>query len=110
MNERGVIGLQNSGYTLTDGHIYFWQDYENHPDKSSILGYCFYHGQDLERAVRGGGLFLAFSSVHSEDEENKGSEIGNIVCEELERVGLAVQWDGTFKQRICIPKFVWQRR
>ncbi|MEM9540723.1 MAG: hypothetical protein AAGA60_14615 [Cyanobacteria bacterium P01_E01_bin.42] len=110
MNERGIIALQNSGYTQNDGYDDFWEDYENHPDKSSVLGYCFYHGQDLDRAVRGRGLFLAFGPVHPEDEENKGLEIGNIVCEELERVGLAVQWDGTFKQRICISKFMWQRR
>ena len=31
--------------------------------RDGILGYCFYHGQDLERAIAGGGLMLAFGDL-----------------------------------------------
>ena len=110
MNERGVVALQNAGYTQSDGYEDFCQAYEDHPDKSSVIGYCFYHGQDLERAVAGGGLLLAFGPVDPKQEGTQGPEIGRIVREELERAGLKVQWDGTFSQRIFVPDLAWQRR
>jgi hypothetical protein len=110
MNGRGLIALQNSGYTQSDGYDEFCDAYEDHPNKSSVKGYCFYHGQDLERAVQGSGLFFAFGPVDPKEEETKGPEIGRIVREELERVGLKVDWDGTFAKRMSIPNLVWRRR
>jgi hypothetical protein len=68
-----------------------------------------YHGKDLERAVRGGGLYVAFGPVDPGEEETKGPEIGNIVREELERVGFHVDWEGTFAKRMHVPKLLWQR-
>jgi len=110
MNNRGIIALQNAGYTQSDGYSDFREALENHPNKSSVVGYCFYHAQDVERAVRGGGLYLAFGPVDPKDEETKGLEIGNIVRNELERTGLQVDWDGKWDKRLSIPKLVWQRR
>jgi hypothetical protein len=110
MNKRGIIALQNAGYTQSDGYSDFLQAYKNHPDKSSVIGYCFYHEQDLERVVRGDPLFLAFGPLDPDDEELKGPEIGRIVREELERAGLKVDWDGTFENRLSVPNLVWQRR
>jgi hypothetical protein len=110
MNRRGIIALQNAGMTQSDGYDDFREAYENHPDRSSVIGYCFYHGQDLERAVRGDGLFFAFGPVDPRDEESKGPEIGRIVRQELERAGLEVDWDGTFSTRLRVPNMVWQRR
>lgn len=47
MNERGVIAIQNAGYTQSDGYDEAGELYAQHPDKESILGYGFYHAQDL---------------------------------------------------------------
>jgi hypothetical protein len=110
ISKRGIIALQNAGYTQSDGYDDFCEAYDQHPDKSTVLGYCFYHGQDLDRAVRGAGLYLAFGPVNPNDEATKGAEIGNIVREELERVGLKVEWDGSFDERLMIRDLVWQRR
>jgi hypothetical protein len=110
LEKRGLIALHNAGLTQSDGFDDFREVHARHPKKSSIIGYCFYHGQDLERAVRGGGLYLAFGPVDPKDEQKEGPRVGNIIREELERTGLHVDWDGTFAQRIYVPKFVWQRR
>lgn len=107
---RGVIALQNAGYTQSDGHDDVVSAYEEAPERSGIVGYCFFHGQDLARAVAGGGLFLAFGPMDASTEEAEGPRIGRLVAEELARAGLAVHWDGTFGQRIHIPRFNWQRR
>jgi hypothetical protein len=110
INKRGVIAIQNAGNTQSDGYDDFRDAYDRHPKKSSVIGYCFYHGQDLERAVRGGGLFLAFGPTDPSFEETQGPLIGEIVREELERVGLTVEWDGTFANRMHLPCFDWQKR
>lgn len=110
INKRGVIALQNAGDSQSDGYDDFRESYENHSNKSDVIGYCFYHGQDLERAVRGGGLFFAFGPTDSASEETEGVRIGNLVREELERAGLKVDWDGTFAKRMSVPNIVWQKR
>jgi hypothetical protein len=110
INARGVIALQNAGYTQSDGFDDVSEVLAGTSNKENILGYCFYHGQDLERAIRGGGLYLAFGPFDSKAEETQGPVIGRLISEELERVGLSVVWDGTFQQRIHIPKIIWQRR
>lgn len=110
INKRGVIALQNAGYTQSDGHDDFRAAYGQHPNKSEVIGYCFYHGQDLERAVRGGGLYLAFGPTDPAAEDTQGPQVGTIVREELERVGLKVDWDGTFAKRMHVPHLIWQKR
>ena len=110
MNDRGVIAMQNAGYTQSDGFDDVGESYNAHPDKSSILGYCFYHGQDLERAISGDGLNFAFGPVNPADEQTVGIDVGKIVREELEKAGLSVDWDGTFETRLSVPKINWQKR
>jgi len=110
MNGRGVIAIQNAGYTQSDGYDDVGEAYSQHPEKESILGYCFYHGQDLERAISGDGLYFAFGPVDPANEQTVGVDVGNIVREELENAGLSVDWDGTFEKRLSVPKLNWQKR
>jgi hypothetical protein len=110
IGQRGIIALHNAGYTQSDGYEAVNEAYVDVEDEEQIIGYCFYHGQDLEHAVREGGLYLAFGPADPEDEEAQGPIVGRVICEELERAGLEVEWDGTFQQRIYLPKLRWQRR
>ncbi len=107
---RGVIALENAGYTQSDGQDDVAQAFDSAPDKSKLTGYCFYHGQDVERAVNGEGLHLSFGALDPEKEESQGPLVGKIVVEELEKRGLKTVWDSTFQTRIHIPKFDWKRR
>jgi hypothetical protein len=109
LNSRGVVALQNAGYTQSDGISDCAEVYQSAPDQSAILGYCFYQGQDLERAVQGRGLFLAFGPIDPADNDTKGLEVGRIVCEELQKAGFEAEWGGTMKTRISVPKITWQR-
>jgi hypothetical protein len=110
LGDHGVIALENAGYTQSDGYEDFRDAYEAHASKEGVVGYCFYHGQDLARAVRGEGLMLAFGPVDPSEEATKGHDVGVLVRTELERAGLRVVWDGTHTQRIHVPDFVWRRR
>jgi len=51
MNRRGVIALQNAGYTQSDGYDDVREIYSRNKESKTIVGYCFYHGQDLERIL-----------------------------------------------------------
>lgn len=110
LEARGLVALQFAGFTQSDGFSDVSEVYAGLPDKGRVIGYCFYHGQDLARAVNGAGLHLAFGPVDPALEETEGSKVGVVIVEELHRAGFRVEWDGTFKQRIFVPDIDWQRR
>src|SRR5712672_4250226 len=103
LNTRGIIALQNAGYTQSDGYDDVREIYNPRSDRDKMVGYCFYHGQDLERAVNGEGLYLALGPMDAQNEETAGPRVGAMIVAELERMGFSAQWDGTFNQRIYVP-------
>jgi len=110
LNTLGIIALQNAGYTQSDGYDDTREIYHRRADRDKVIGYCFYHGQDLERAVCGEGLYLAFGPMDAQNEETEGPRVGAMIVEELKRMGFSPQWNGTFNQRIHVPAIDWKRR
>lgn len=110
LSAKGIIALQYAGYTQSDGYEEISSAFRAHTNRESVLGYCFYHAQDLMRAVGGGGLYLAFGPMDAKKEETDGPRIGALIADSLQHAGLAVRWDGTFDQRIFIPEIDWKRR
>lgn len=110
LNRQGIIALHNAGYTQSDSHEDVAQAHAEHPAPSSVMGYCFYHGQDLERVLRGDGLLLSFGPMPPRTEAAEGPRVGARVAAELQRAGFAVEWDGTFAKRIFVPHFDWKKR
>jgi hypothetical protein len=107
---RGVIAMQDAGFTQSDGYDDFLSAYERHPNASAVVGYCFYTRQDLEGAIQGRGLYLAFGPSDPKDEATVGVEVGRVIAEEVHNAGLRVDWDGSFGRRIRIPAFDWKKR
>jgi hypothetical protein len=110
LNTRGIIALQNAGLTMSDGYTDIVEIHAERSDRNMIIGYCFYHGQDLEGAVQGQGLYLAFGPIDAQKEQAEGPRIGAMIVEELTRAGFAVTWNGTLAQRIFVPAIDWKRR
>jgi hypothetical protein len=106
-DSRGVLCLHNAGYTMSDGHAEAGELLSQRRERP-YFGYAFYHGQDVERALDGGGLMLAFDHVDGDVPDK--AKVGAVLKEELERAGFVLEWDGTSEQRINIPKFDWKRR
>ncbi len=107
LDKRRVLCLHNSGFERSDGHTEAFGVLFEQP-KDRYFGYCFYHGQDVEGAMEGQGLMLAFNHVN--DDVPDKLKVGLALKEELEHAGFALEWDGTSDQRINIPKFDWKRR
>jgi hypothetical protein len=110
LNEAGIISLHNAGYTQSDGYDDFKTALSSVPNPECVIGYCFYHGQDLERAVAGQGLFLAFGPTNPREEETNGTEVGQRIAKRLIEAGLRIEWNGAFNSRIQIHPFDWKRR
>ena len=107
LTKRSILCLQNAGYEMSDGHQEAFEVLSDQPGHG-YMGYCFYHGQDLERAVDGGGLMLAFDQVDGDVRDK--INIGQAAKEELERAGFLIEWDGTADKRINLPEIKWKRR
>jgi sorbitol-specific phosphotransferase system component IIA len=103
----GIIALQNAGYTMSDG-LDDVAEVRAEGESEGIRGYCFYHGQDLERAVGGKGLMLAFGSF--DDEAARKIAVGQTVQAALREVGLVVEWNGEPETRLHLPLIDWKRR
>lgn len=111
LTERGIVSLENAGYTISDG----WSDWDEvitnewHAKGrlNKVRGGCFYHSQDLERAVQGAGLNFAFSAISGDDSD--GLVIGKEIVEVLEKHGFKPLWKGSISERIFMPIF-WQKR
>ena len=108
LQSAGIVALENAGYTMSDG----WSDvHEFAPSIPNARGAVFFHGQDIEAAIEGHGLHLAFGSFErGETHEAKSIEIAKEACEALRTQGLEVEWDGTINARPKLTPFQWQKR
>ncbi len=70
-------------------------------------GYVFYHDQDTDCAIQGGGLYLAFGS--REGKNAACQAIASHVVDTLKRHGLEPEWSGKLDVRIFLP-LDWKRR
>ena len=107
LDERGICACQNAGYTMSDGYSDVAEAMENR-GKENYHGYCFFHGQDIERAIEGHGLFVAFGDLNNE--AGKMIDVGITVRLAFEDAGFEVEWDGSADARLKIAQFNWQRR
>ena len=107
LRQRGMITLHNPGYTMDDG-LDEVDEVLQATGKKGTKGYCFYHGQDVERALNNMGLMIAFGDLQNEDEGKM--EVGNLVQQELQSAELQVEWNGESSTRINIPEIKWLRR
>jgi hypothetical protein len=107
LNSRGIIALHNAGYTMSDGASDV-SEVLHQRGRKGIRGYCFYHGQDVERAVEGAGPMIAFGDL--DDDKTRKVEIGRLVKQALQEAGFAVDWNGDPETRLSIPGINWKRR
>jgi hypothetical protein len=110
--DANIIALHNAGFTTSDGE-YNVVEVESELRKKNIIsdGYCFYHEQDLSRAIEklseNPSLYVAFQKIdNSNDDVTIG--VGNKVVNILKKNNFEVEWDGTANTKILILNFKWQ--
>lgn len=106
LHEQGVCALHNAGYTMSEGYSEVAEAVAQAP-AGHYHGYCFYHGQDVERAVDGEGLMLAFGDL--EDRDVEGLAVGRAVAKALADAGFEVAWNESVETRLSLA-LDWRRR
>ncbi len=103
-----IIALHNAGYTQSEA-VYdvqeIWSDAEDNGMKP--VGYCYYHGQDLERVIEDNELMIDFYGAKPNNDK-EAILIGRKVVAALENAGLTVEWNNTASSRIRVLNFNWQ--
>jgi len=107
LEQHGIVALQNAGYTMSDG-LDDVADARTERGLDHCTGYCFFHEQDLERALVGDGLMLAFGTF-TPDESHR-NQVAQRIRSVLQQHGFVAEWSGDPMQRIRVPKITWQRR
>lgn len=105
-----IIALHNVGYTNTEGE-YEVIDVEaelNNYNKFSD-GYCFYHEQDLLRAIasENSSLNISFQKIDN-FQDNVTINVGRKIVEVLNKNNFTVVWDESSTTKIEIQNFKWQ--
>lgn len=113
LTARGLVALHHAGYEMSDGlsevsEVVAAAGETTMPHQAASRGYCFYHGQDVEGAVAGLGLWLAYGSLGGAAASQV--LVGQQVRAAMQEVGLVVEWNGNPESRIKLKPFNWQRR
>ncbi len=109
LRDHGIIAIHNAGFTQSDGHATFEDEYLDSSGSDEITGYCFYHLQDIQHAIEGLGLYIAYDTKSGYNEDDR-EEIGATIVRVLQAEGLHPQWSGSSDFRILLPDFKWQYR
>lgn len=111
LNQEGVIALHNTGATLSDAVSDAMTEYAERYNRAAwVIGFCVYHGQDLDLVVPDGGtLLLGFGSVRK-DAPGEGVRVGELIVRTIRGHGLEVSWDGNPRKRIEVHLADWRRR
>lgn len=108
LEESGVIARQNFSCCGNCGATEIWDEVRAAEDAGGAArGYAFYHMQDTESAVDGGGLYLNYGAC--DEGEDAALAVAREIVAELEAHGLETRWDGSWDQRIGVA-LDWKRR
>lgn len=105
LNEAGIYAVEHFGAMASDAGELYGQIRGD----GRWRGYCFYHSQDLVRAVTGGTLMLRYSAAADQPTDDQNRAIGQAVMEALQQLGLKPKWNGDPNTTISLP-LTWQRR
>ena len=119
LRQQGIVCLPHAGDTPGDGLAAFRQALAAMPEheRARVTGYCFFHGQDLARALSDHLLWLTFGPHPQQklpQQKACAQQTGRLIAAALENEGLRAEWScngsSAGGERICVQPFTWQRR
>jgi hypothetical protein len=106
LNRKGIIARQNFSCCSTCGHYEMGLELKG-PRRRRMTGYAFYHIQDTESAVEGGGVYIKFGATSSDRVGNEA--VGLKVTDSLTAAGLMHEWNGDPDTAVFVP-LKWKKR
>jgi hypothetical protein len=108
LERMGIVARQNFTCCSTCGHYEIGDEIKQAKKKRRpVSGYAFYHMQDTESAVEGGGIYIKYDTLANDEEKKKA--VGRKIVEALEEAELETEWDGDPNTAILV-KLKWQKR
>lgn len=108
LNKNNIIAVHNAGYTIDEGVQDSFEVFHHLKTKDIVPeGFCFYHFQDIERAIESELLIIAFGDF--ENSEKKALEIGKKIADVLKDNGFLISWNEDVNTRIEINPFKWEK-
>jgi len=108
LNKNNILAIHNAGYTVSEGVEDSVEVFHHLKTKDIVPeGFCFYHFQDIERAIESKLLNIAFGDFESS--EKKALEIGKKIVDVLESNNFLVNWNEDIDMRIEINPFCWEK-
>ncbi|WP_417876847.1 DUF6891 domain-containing protein [Winogradskyella sediminis] len=109
LNKNKIVSLHRAGYTKSDGEEDCYEIITDLKEIGiSVKGYCYYHTQDLERAIgEEKMLFIGFDSYNHDDELAK--EVAKEIVSVLTDNGFKTNWNGSVDSRIEILNIDWKK-
>lgn len=103
----GIVARENFTCCQTCGHAEIKDEVGAAIESGvDVRGYTFFHEQDTERAIEGGGVMLAYGTVK---EDVDPVAIGREIVGALQAAGLEPDWSEEVSKRIAVP-LEWRRR
>jgi hypothetical protein len=108
LEDKGIMCRQNYSCCSNCGVDEIWNEIQAAKDcGKQIRGYVFFHSQDTERGVEGGGVYINYGSTENGDIALLA--IANEILEGLHEYELQTEWDRSLTKRIKII-VDWKRR
>lgn len=109
LDKSGILALHNAGNTQSDARSDAGQAWHDRGGpKSDIRGFIFYHGQDVERVIGDGQLYIGYGVVTGTKEQ--AVEIARESSDALSKAGFAVTAPSNADERILITGIDWKKR
>ncbi len=109
LRAQGILAVHNAGNTPSEGIAEISEQCRAAgSQKSDLVGYCFYHRQEMEYALKYHKLGLAYGDIDGDDQ--RGVEVGKSIRSAVEAAGLCVAWTGSVNDKLEVTDFHWQRR
>lgn len=105
-----IICLHNAGHTKSDGEEDSCQAYERLKELGiQSIGYCYYHSQDVARAIDPDirSLYLGFGSFN--DESSEILKVGFAIANKFLTHGFEVVWSESIDERIELKNIDWKK-
>lgn len=109
LTAQGIICSHYVGLEETDGFGTGSREYHRHPDKSRVMGYCFYTVDSMKSAIDEAGIYISYGSLPNEFEPVEVVNVGLAVKAAFEAEGFAVRWNGDSGQALFLEDFIWQK-
>lgn len=108
--DQGIVALPAAGFYSDEAYDEVTYFAKNHWGNYDYQGYCYFTLQSMRHVSKNEGLDVSFGPLDPKLEQTLGVEIGQAVVAALRAQGLEPSWDGSFDQRIMLPKFDWRQR